>query len=497
MSTTIRELFVRLGVNADQKALSNFDNTLNSVRSTALRLGAVLATSFGVKAIVTAGSDAEKTRISFETMLGSVEKANKLLKDINQLTLKTPFTFEEATSTVKMMLAMGASEETVIDETRRLGDVASGLNVPMERLALNFGQVRTLGKLATRELRDFAIAGVPLLDVLAQMTGKTKTEVQDMVSGGQISFDMVLEAFKKMTDEGGKFANLMEKQSKTTGGLMSNLKDLAQMAIKEIGLNFNNKHLKPLLQRLLKWGQENNNIAKSLKTILGLVVAIGAGFAMWKIGQFSMAMGKMILLWNSVGKAALFAQAKMLLVPLLVGAGILTLIATVTELYNLFFTDKKTVFHYILEDLKTIVSYWKTEFVNSSLGKFLGLDPASQAEKTKAIEAGKEPQTGVKKSLQNWVNFEIERRGGKPINFANSESKLGETAGNMFSNMWTKLKDFATEDMATRRARYNSPAFGAGYEKSTTINATINVSNPDPKQAGMEVAKQLDMMRVK
>lgn len=469
MATTIRDLLVRLGVDADNAELHSFDANLGKVKSSAMSLGIVLGgLGFGIAKISEAGSNAEKTRVSFETMLGSAEKADKIIKDIGKLTLESPFQFENAESTVKMMIAMGASFETVIDEVRDLGNVSAGLNVPMERLALNFGQVRTLGYLAGRELRDFAIAGVPLLDVLSEMTGKTKAQVQDMISERGISYDMVREAFYRMSNEGGRFDGLMAKMSKTTGGLASNIKDLFSLTMREIGSDMNKNIIKDVLKSFYEWGKENNNLRDTLYAVASAVLTIGGAFATWKLGTLAMNIGQLVMSLKALGSAGMLANLKLMLI----GVAVAFIVAGLIELYNLLFTDKHTVFHTMLEDLKTIMDYWKTEFVNSSLGKFLGLDGASKA---KAKEEGK-PEEGVKKKVQNWVNWEIERRGGKKINFNNTDTKLGETAGNMFSDMWTKIKDFALEDMATRRARYNSPVFGdPSLNKPPVVNNKINV----------------------
>ena len=116
-----------------------------------------------------------------------------------------------------------------------LGDVSAGLSVPMERLILNFGQVKAQAKLTGRELRDFAVAGVPILDELARNLNKSKSEIQDMVSAGKIGFGEVTEAFKSMTSEGGRFNNLMEEQAKTLLGRISNLKDNFELFLREQG----------------------------------------------------------------------------------------------------------------------------------------------------------------------------------------------------------------------------------------------------------------------
>ena len=119
-------------------------------------------------------------------MLGDANKAKTLLADLSNFAKKTPFELTGIRDSAKQLLAMGVSAEEMIPTLKALGDVSAGLSVPLERLALNYGQVLTQGKLTGKELRDFTTAGVPLLDELANHLGKTKTEIQDMVSKGQI-----------------------------------------------------------------------------------------------------------------------------------------------------------------------------------------------------------------------------------------------------------------------------------------------------------------------
>jgi len=97
--------------------------------------------------------------------------------------------------------------------------------VPMERLILNYGQVRVQGKLTGRELRDFSIAGVPLVAELAKQLNRAESEIAGMVTAGKIGFPEVEKAFQSMTSGGGRFADLMDKQAKTITGRWSNLKD--------------------------------------------------------------------------------------------------------------------------------------------------------------------------------------------------------------------------------------------------------------------------------
>lgn len=183
------------------------------------------AIAFTGKAALNAAAELEQQKVAFTTMLGSADAANKLLNELSDFAQRTPFELQGIRQNAKQLLAMGIESDNLMPTLKALGDVSAGLSVPLERLALNYGQVAAQGKLTGRELKDFAVAGVPLLDQLSKQMGKSKAEIQDMISDGAIGFPIVEKAFKDMTDEGGRFNDLMDKQSKTFKGMVSNLSD--------------------------------------------------------------------------------------------------------------------------------------------------------------------------------------------------------------------------------------------------------------------------------
>ena len=161
-----------------------------------------------------------------------------MLQDLSDFAAKTPFELPEVRQNAKQLLAMGVSAENIIPTLKALGDAAAGTGADMTRLAMNYGQVITQGHLTGRELRDFLVNGIPLLDELAKNAGKSKEEIQNMISSGQISANDVTKAFETMTSEGGKFENLMYKQSATFTGLVSNFQDQLSQMGERIGTGF-------------------------------------------------------------------------------------------------------------------------------------------------------------------------------------------------------------------------------------------------------------------
>ena len=199
---------------------------------------AVGISAVGFSAIKLAG-DFEQTTVAFTTMLGSAEEAKKFLEELADFAKKTPFTLQGVEKSARQLLAVGFEAADVLPVLRDVGNVAAGLGLGepgLERLILNLGQVQSQGKLTGRELRDFAVAGIPLLDELSKELGITTAAVSDLVSKGEIDTATVLKSFKNMASEGGRFANLMEEQAKTVQGRFSNLKDTLTLVGREIGM---------------------------------------------------------------------------------------------------------------------------------------------------------------------------------------------------------------------------------------------------------------------
>lgn len=188
-----------------------------------------------ISQMVAVRSQFQQLEISFGTMLKSKEKANALMAQMTDLAAKTPFGLEEVSEGAKKLLAFQVPAEEVTETLRRMGDVASGLGVPMGQLIHVYGQVKAQGKLMTNDLYQFMNAGIPIIAELSKVVGKSETEIKDMVSAGKIGFTEIQAVIKNMTNEGGLFYNLMAEQSKSLGGQISNLKDNFDQMLNEIG----------------------------------------------------------------------------------------------------------------------------------------------------------------------------------------------------------------------------------------------------------------------
>ena len=232
------------------KQLGKLDSSADNSSRRAMALGSaakfaaagiaaagVATAAAGVMAIKSAG-DYEQSRIAFETMLGSAEKARGLMTDIAEFAKSTPFELPEVVAGTKQLLAFGFQQEQLLPTMRKLGDLASGLGVPVGQLTNVFGQVKVAGRLMGQDLLQFTNAGVPMIEALATTMKKPQSEIKKLVEQGQIGFPEVEVALNSLTGEGSKFGGMMEKQSKSFNGVVSNIKDgFGQMLRSAVGIS--------------------------------------------------------------------------------------------------------------------------------------------------------------------------------------------------------------------------------------------------------------------
>lgn len=202
----------------------------------------VLGTIGGVKVLKDFISDLVNTRgqfqqleIAFSTMLKSKEKADKLMSELVDIAAKTPFDLQGVASSAKQMIAYGSSAENVGDELVMLGNVAAGVGSQLSEIAYLYGTLRTQGRAYAVDIRQFAGRGIPIYEELAKVLGVTKDEVSGLVKEGKVGFKEVEQAFKNMTSESGIYYNLMQEQSKSLTGQLSNLGDAWDTMLNEIG----------------------------------------------------------------------------------------------------------------------------------------------------------------------------------------------------------------------------------------------------------------------
>lgn len=178
--------------------------------------------------------NAEQLQIAFTTMLGSGEKAKDLMNQIAKAAATTPFELPELQNASKQLLAFGIEADNVVPTLMKLGDVAAGIGAPVGDLAYLFGTIKTQGKAMTVDINQFANRGIPIWDELAKVTGKSGDALRDLVEAGKVGFPEINAAFDDLTQNGGKFAGLMDAQSKSLAGIQSNISDTVNQLLVSI-----------------------------------------------------------------------------------------------------------------------------------------------------------------------------------------------------------------------------------------------------------------------
>jgi tape measure domain-containing protein len=177
----------------------------------------------------------QQLQISFTTMLGSKDAADQLLAQVVMTAAKTPFSLTDLAQGTKQLLAYGESAKTVNSTLVRLGNISAGLSVPIDRLIMAYGQVQAKGKLQGDDMRQFTEAGIPMIGELAKKFGVADSEISKMVESGKVGFNDVKDVINNMTNAGGKFYNLMEAQSDSLPGRISNLGDSIDQMFNKMG----------------------------------------------------------------------------------------------------------------------------------------------------------------------------------------------------------------------------------------------------------------------
>lgn len=290
-------------------AASNLNNRLDSIGSKMTAVGKKM--SLFITAPIVAGGVAafksaahyQQLQIAFETMLGSADKAKKLLGELDKLAMTTPFSITDVQDTAQQLLAYGIAAEDIIPTTKMLGDISAGNADRFKMLALAYGQVQAKTRLAGQEMLQFTNAGVNLRELLSKKLGVSIADIDKLMEQGKISFQDVRGALMQATSEGGKFHNLMQRQSQTTAGQLSNLQDNITRLGRQIGLV-----LLPAVQSLVNFlmplvqGFRNLNPAVQ-KAILFTALFIAA------LGPLILVIGNVITAIRGISIAMAFVAA--------------------------------------------------------------------------------------------------------------------------------------------------------------------------------------------
>lgn len=214
----------------------------NALETAMKRVGEAVAGVFAIGKLKKFGVQVAKTRgefqqleIAFNTMLGNKEQADALMQQLVKTASTTPFGMSDIAKSAKQLLAYGLEADKVNETLIRLGDIASGLSIPIGDLAYLYGTTMVQGRMYTQDLNQFLNRGIPLAKELADQFNVNEKEVRGLVEAGKVGFPEVEKAIVSLTSEGSKFGGLMAEQSKTISGQISNIEDEIEQMFNEIG----------------------------------------------------------------------------------------------------------------------------------------------------------------------------------------------------------------------------------------------------------------------
>lgn len=279
----VRSDLVRAFEQAKNSA-GGLNSTMQDLKSLVMQGGLVYGMQQFAMSVITTGGELEKQHIALQSILGDIQNANTMFSQVKELALQSPFTFSELNKDVKQLAAYGVEYDQLYDTTKRLADMASGLGVSFERIALAFGQVRSRGWLDGKELRQISYAGIPLLQKLSEYYSKregrkvTTSDVKTRISGRGVDFEDVKNVFWEMTDAGGQFYNMQLVLSETLLGRYNKLKDAWEIMLSDFasGNSVVGKGLKGILNLVTE-------LVQAMHSMAPVVAAAFAGFALKKM----------------------------------------------------------------------------------------------------------------------------------------------------------------------------------------------------------------------
>ena len=252
----------------------SIDKYMESMKNKAAALAAGFSLQQFTSQMVKVRGEFQQLEVAFKTMLGNAEKADALMSQLTKTAAITPFDLQGVTNGAKQLLAYGIEAEKVNDTLIHLGDIAAGLSLPLNDLVYLYGTTMTQGRMFTQDLRQFQGRGIPIAEELAKQFGVTKDKVGELVTAGKVGAKEFNQAIMAMSSEGGKFAGLMEAQSKTITGQISNIEDAIDVMFNNIG-----KHSEGIINGTLS---VVSSLVENYETVGRVIIGLVGTYGVYK-----------------------------------------------------------------------------------------------------------------------------------------------------------------------------------------------------------------------
>lgn len=288
------------------------DTAFNSISKSIAGIGAAFSAQQLARQIIQVRGEFEKLEVSFNTMLRSEEKASALMSQLVKTAATTPFGLQDVAGGAKQLLAYGMEAEKINETLIRLGDIAAGLNIPLQDMTYLFGTTMVQGRMYTQDLNQFVGRGIPLIKEFANQFGVAESKVKDLVTEGKIGFPQLQKAIIAMTSEGGQFAGLMEAQSKTIAGQIANLEDAIDVMFNNIG-----KASQGVVSDAIEVA---TTLVENYEQVLKILVTLVGTYGAYKLALLSVVAAQKLAIvatmtqeWYAMGRALGFATANQIM----------------------------------------------------------------------------------------------------------------------------------------------------------------------------------------
>lgn len=479
----------------------------DSLKRTALEIGGLTAIKKFGSDVIDATGRMQQLQVALSTILQDKSKADQLIAEIIQFAAKTPFNLDDVANGAKQLLAYGSSADKVVGELSMLGDVASGLQIPIGQLIYLYGTLRTQGRAMTVDIRQFAGRGIPIYEELAKVLGVTKDQVGELVKEGKVGFAEVEQAFKNMTSEGGKFANLMESSAGTWPQRLSNIGDTLFQKMNEFG----NKY-----KEVFEFGiGTTEDLVESLDDIIAMIGSIIAAYGAYRAAVIALAAAHKIAGIYNIAKAFISAArgittAKQAMIAFntatkLNPIGLILSAVAAAVTYFTLFADKTNKLNKSMVDLKEVTADYQATVAQekSEIDRLFGTLEGARKGTTQYEEAKNKIISQYKPYLQGLINEQGEltnleaaynrvtaavEASAKARAMENAKTETYKTYGDRMSELYSELKDRLT----------GKNRIGGGFfseKDATALVARVSQAVNDNDQKALEQLKQEFMTR--
>lgn len=269
---------------SSDKSTEIVDNLIGSLKRTAAEIGGFVAIKQFSSDVIDATGKMQQLQVALSTILQDKSKADALLADISKFAVTTPFSIDDVATGAKQLLAYGSSADTVVDELSMLGDVASGLQIPLGQLIYLYGTLRTQGRAYWRDIQQFQGRGINVIEELSKVLGVAQNEVQGLVTEGVIGFKEVEQAFKNMTSEGGKFNNMLANSAGTWPQQIAAVQETLFLKMNDFG----NKY-KEVFELGIGTAED---LVENLEDVISIIGSLVAAYGTYKAAVIAVAVAQ-------------------------------------------------------------------------------------------------------------------------------------------------------------------------------------------------------------